>query len=128
MSTITKNLRLCVMITYTIFQPLTEEHLPTNQKLINLCYSDVKNITSILSCCLGPKCVSSNNDTKALSLCDGCFSHICITQPKNHLPKKKQLINLLLSSIFSWCNGVKIVVSRKDQRELSHEDNHFFVT
>ena len=40
------------MLTDTIFQPLTEKHLPTNQKLINLCYSDVKNLTSILSCCL----------------------------------------------------------------------------
>ena len=78
--------------------------------------------------------MSSNNDTKALSLHDSFFSHICITQPKNHLPKNKQLLNLLyddmesLSSIFSWCNGVKIVVSRKDPRAVSHEDNHFFIT
>ena len=92
------------------------------------------NVTSILSCCLGRKCVSSNNDTKALSLCDSCFSHICITQLKNHQPKNKQLINLLcddmesLISIFSWCNRVKIVVSRKDPRALSHEDNDFFIT
>ena len=83
---------------------------------------------------LGPKCASSNNDTKASSVCDSCFSHICITRPKNHLPKNKQLINLLydemesLSSIFSWCNGVKIVVSRKDPPALSHEDNHLFIT
>ena len=78
--------------------------------------------------------MSSNNDTKALSLCDSCFSHICITGPKNHLPKNKQPINLLyddmesLSSILRWCNGVKIVVSRKDPRALSHGDNHLFIT
>ena len=53
---------------------------------------------------------------------------------KNHLPKNKQLLNLLyddvesLSSIFSWCNRVRIVASRKDPRKLSHEDNHFFIT
>ena len=29
------------------------------------------------------------------------------------------------SSIFSWCRGVKIVVSRKDRIALSHGDNHF---
>ena len=94
----------------------------------------MKNVTSILSYCLGPKGVTSNNDTKALSLCDSCFSHICITRLKNHQPKNKQLINLLydemesLSSIFSWCNDVKIVLSRKDPRALSHEDNHYFIT
>ena len=43
----------------------------------------------------------------------------------------KQLIVLLYiemkrsSSLFSWCNGVKIVVLRKDRLALSHEDNHF---
>ena len=78
---------------------------------------------------MGPTCVSSNNDTKALSLCDSYLSLICITRPKNHLPTNKQLINLLydeiesLSSIFRWCNGVKIVVSRKDRLALSHGDN-----
>ena len=130
--TITQKFCLSVIITDIIYQPLTETHLPTNQSLINLCYSDVRNLTSILSYCLGPKCVSSNNDTKALSLCDSCFPHICITGPKNHLPKN--IINLLygdmesLSSIISWCNGVKIEVSRKDPRALSHEDNHLFIT
>ena len=78
--------------------------------------------------------MSSINDTKALSLCDSCFSHICITQPKNQLPKNKLLINHLyddmesLSPILSVCNGVKIVVSRKDPRALSHGDNHFNIT
>ena len=50
---------------------------------------------------------------------------------KNHLPKNKQLLNLLyddvesLSSIFSWCNRVRIVVSMKDRLALSHGDNPF---
>ena len=81
--------------------------------------------------------MSSNNDTKALPLCDNHVSLIFITQPENHLLTNKQLIDLLyneiksLSSIFSWCTGVKIVVSRKDRLALSHEENHFdmcFVT
>ena len=93
-----------------------------------------RTLTSILSCCLGHKCVSSNNDIKALPLCDSCFSHICITRPKNHQPNNKQLVNHLYddmeswSSILSWCNGVKIIASRKDPLALSHEDNHFFIT
>ena len=37
--------------------------LVTNKQLINLLYNDVKNVTSILSCCIGPKHVSSNNGT-----------------------------------------------------------------
>ena len=43
----------------------------------------------------------------------------------------KQLIDILynemksLNSIFSWCNGVKIVVLRIHQLALSHGDNHF---
>ena len=75
----------------------------------------MKNLTSIYSCFLGPKRVSSNNDTKALSLCDNYFSLISITRPKIHLPTNKQIVNFLynemesLSSIFSWCNVVKIV-------------------
>ena len=69
--------------------------------------------------------------TKALSLCDNCFSLICINRPKNHLPTNKQPTNLIydelesLSSIFRWCNCVKIVVSRKDRLALSLGDNHF---
>ena len=64
-------------------------------------------------------------------LCDNYFSLIFITRPKNHLPTNNQLINLLhnemdsLSSIFSWCDGVKMVVSMKDRVALSHGYNHF---
>ena len=73
----------------------------------------------------------TNNDTTALSLCDNCFSLIFITRPKYHLPTNKQLISLIynemesLSSIFRWCNGVRIVDSRKDRLALSHGDNRF---
>ena len=98
----------------------------TNQYL--LCYIVVKYLTSILSYCLGSKCVSSNNDTKALSLCDNCFARILLNQPKNYLPTINNLLTFYvtcLSSMFSWCSGVKIVVSRKDPRALSHGDNHF---
>ena len=81
--------------------------------------------------------MSSNNDTKALSLCDNHVSLIFITRPLNHLLSNKQLIDFLhnemksLGSIFSWCNRVNILVSRKDQLALSHGENRFdriFVT
>ena len=72
--------------------------------------------------------------TKALSLCDNCFSLICINRPKNNLLTNRQPTNVIydelesLSSIFTWCNCVKIVVSRKDLLALSHGDNHLFIT
>ena len=75
--------------------------------------------------------MSSNNDTKALSLCDNHVSLFFITRPLNNLLTNKQLIDLLhnkmksLGSIFSWCNLVNILVSRKDQLALSHGDNRF---
>ena len=75
--------------------------------------------------------MSSNNDTKGLSLCNNYISLILITRPYNHLLTYKQLIDHLynqmksLSSIFSWCKGVKIVILRKDRLALSHGDNHF---
>ena len=68
--------------------PLPENHLQTNKQLIT---NDVKNLTSILSCCIGPKGVSSNDDTKALSLCENHFSIIFTTRPLNYLRKNKQL-------------------------------------
>ena len=70
--------------------------------------------------------MSSNNDTKALSLCDNHFSLNLITRPQNHLLTNKRLIDLLhnemkcLISIFSWCIGANIVALRKDRLALSH--------
>ena len=52
----------------------------TNKELINLLYNDVKNLTSILSFCIGPKCVS-NEDIKALFLCELHFSLIFKSRP-----------------------------------------------
>ena len=40
-----------------VFITLTENRVRTNKQLINLLYNDVKNLTSILSWCIGPKCV-----------------------------------------------------------------------
>ena len=42
----------------------------TNKELTNLLYNDVKNLTSSLNFSKAPKCVLSNNATKALSLRD----------------------------------------------------------
>ena len=39
-------------------------------QIINRLYKDEKNFTSVLSFCIGPKCVSSNDDRKALILCE----------------------------------------------------------
>ena len=70
--------------------------------------------------------MSSNNDTKALSLCDNHFSLNFITRPQNHLLTNKRLIDLLhnemkcLISFFRWCIGVNIVALRKDRLALSH--------
>ena len=72
--------------------------------------------------------MSSNNHTKALSLCDNCFARILLNQAKNYLPTKNNLLTFYvtcLSSKFSSCSGVKIEVSRKDPRALSHGDNDF---
>ena len=79
--TITQNICLTVIITDINFQPLTETNLRTNQWLIILFYSIVNNLTSIFSCCIGPKCVPFNNDTKALSLCDNQVLLTFITRP-----------------------------------------------
>ena len=114
---ITQNFCPSVIISDIIkfFQHLTETHLWTNQSLITLFYCVVKNLTSIFSYCIGPKCVSSNNESKALSVCDNHFSLNFITRPSNDLLKNKQLIVLLynemksLSSILSCCIGLKCV-------------------
>ena len=104
----------------------------TNKQLINLLYNDVKNWTSSLSCCIGPKCVSSNNGTKALLfLCELHFSLIFKSQPLYHLRTKKQLINLLyndvknLTSILSYCIGPKCVSSKDDTKALFQCELHF---
>ena len=71
-----------------------DTHLGLNKQLINLLYNDVKNLTSILNCYVGPKCVASNNDAKPLSLYDIHFSQIFITRPDTDTELNKQLINL----------------------------------
>ena len=57
---------LCEIITCDIFSiTLPQNHLQKNKQLINLLYYDVKNLTSISSGCIGPKCVTSNKDNTA---------------------------------------------------------------
>ena len=137
----------------------------TNKEPINLLYNDVKNLTSIFSFCIRSKYVSSNDDTKALFLCELHFSHIftsrpfwasalvpsvssnddrkalflcelhfsliLTSRPLNDQRTDKQLMNLLyndvknLNSIFSRCNCVNIVPSKKDWKALYQWDNHF---
>ena len=64
---------------------LPNDHLETNNLLINLLKNEVKNVSSILNCYIAPKCVSSKNITKTLSLHEDQFSIITITRPENNL-------------------------------------------
>ena len=106
-------------------------HLRTKNQLIYRLYNDVKNFTSVLSFCIGRKCVSSNDDTKAVFLCELHFSLIFTSRPLNHQRTNKQLVTLRyndvknFSSIFSCCNCVNIVTSKKDWKALYQWDNHF---
>ena len=69
-------LYLCVTtILLCFFISRHYNHLRTNKQLITLRYNDVKNFSSTLNFCIGPTSVSSNNDTKALSLRD---NHCCL--------------------------------------------------
>ena len=54
----------------TIVPFCPENHLQTNKQIINLLYIDVKNLTSIMRCCMWS---SSQNDTKGSSPCDNLF-------------------------------------------------------
>ena len=72
-----------------------------------------------MSCCIGPKGVSSKDDRKALFLCELHFSLILTSGPLNHQRTNNQHITLVynemksLISIFSCCFGLKGVSSRK---------------
>ena len=92
---------LCVItILLYFFISRHYNHLRTNEQLINLRYNDLKNFSSILSFCIGPTSVSSNNDMKALSLRDNhCYLFLYISRHYNHLWKNKQIINLLYNDI-----------------------------
>ena len=97
-------------------------HSRTNNQLIYLLYSDVKNLTSILSFCIGPKCVFSNDDTKAVFLCELHFSLFLKLTFKSSA--HKQPINFRyndvknFTSILSFCIGPKCVFSRDDTKAL----------
>ena len=100
-------------------------------QIINRLYKDVKKFTSVLSFCIGPKCVSSNDDTKALFLCELHFSLIFTNRPSNHQRTNKQLINLLsnyvknLTSILSCCIGPKCASYNDDTKALFSCELHF---
>ena len=68
-----QNVYLCMIFTSQIFITRPDTDLGLNKQLINLRYNDMKNLTLILYHCIGPKCVPSTNDTKALFLCDNRF-------------------------------------------------------
>ena len=59
---LTKALFLCELHFSVIFTGRPLNHQRTNNQRINLLYNDVKKLTSILSCCTGPKGFSSNDE------------------------------------------------------------------
>ena len=88
-----QKLYLYVIITVVFFYISRQyNHVRTNKHLIKLLFNDVKNLTSILSCCIGPKCVSSNDDTKALFLCELYFLLDFTSRPLNHQRTNNQRI------------------------------------
>ena len=127
----TKALFLCELHFSQIFTSRPLNHQRTNKQLINLLSNDVKNLTSILSCCIGPKCVSCNDDTKALFSCESHFSIIIKRRPLNLQLTNKQPINLLyndvknLTSTLSFCIGPKCVTCNDDTKTLFFSELHF---
>ena len=99
-------------------------HLQTNTQLVNILPNDVKNLTSILSCCIGHKCGYCNDDTKALLLCESHFSLIFQSRALYHQLTSKHSINILcndvknLTSILKFCIGRKCVLSNNDMKAL----------
>ena len=84
---------------FTYFDKWTIKFQWTNNQHITLLYNEMKSLSSIFSCCFGPKGVSSRN---ALFLCQLHFSLNIRSQEMKSL-----------SSIFSCCFGPKGVSSRK---------------
>ena len=115
----TKALSLCEIHFLFIITSRPLNHQRINNQRNNLLYNDVENKTSILTCCFGPKCVSSNDDRKALFLCEIHFSLTLTSGPLNHQRTNNQHITIVynemksLSSIFRCCVGPKGVSSRK---------------
>ena len=120
-----------MIITFHYFVSQHYNHLQPNNQHFDVLYNDVKNSTSILSFCIGPKCVSSNDDTKALFLCELHISLFVTIRPLNHQRKNKQPINLRynvvknLSSILSYCIGPKRLSSNDDRKALFPCELHF---
>ena len=120
----TKALFLCELhfSLFVTIRPLN--HQRKNKQPINLRYNDVKNLSSILSYCIGPKRLSSNDDRKALFPCELHFSLIFTSRPLNHQQTNKQPITLLynemksLSSILSCCKCVNILLSKERLKSI----------
>ena len=115
-----KALFLCELHFATLRTSRPLNHQRTNKQPINFRYNCVKNFTSILCFCIGLKCVSSNDDTKALFHCGLHFARIFTSRSFNHQRTIKQFITLRnndmknLISFLSCCNSVNIVPSKKD--------------
>ena len=120
-----KALFLCELHFSLILTSGPLNHQRTNNQHITLLYNEMKSLSSIFSCCFGPKGVSSR---KALFLCQLHFSPIFTSRSLNNQRTNKQLITLLhnemKSSIFSCCNGINSVLSKKEWKAFYQWDNH----
>ena len=90
----TKPLFLCE-IHFLFLTRHSLNHQRKNRQHINLLYNDVRNQTYSFSCCCGPKVVSSNDDRKALFLCEIHILLIFTSRSLNNQRTNKQLITLL---------------------------------
>ena len=91
----TKALSLCEIHFLFIITSRPLNHQRINNQRINLLYNNVRNQTYSFSCCCGPKVVFSNDDRKALFLCEIHILLIFTSRSLNNQRTNKQLITLL---------------------------------
>ena len=109
----TKALLLCELHFSLILESRPLYHQLTIKHPSNILCNDVKNLTSILMFRIGRECVLSNDDMKALFLCELHFSLIFTNRLLNHQRTNKQLTDIYytdaknLTSVMSFCIGPK---------------------
>ena len=87
--TMIQKLYFCMNYTFHFFYKSTFKS-SADKQLITIRYNYVKNFTSILSWCIGPKCASSSNGTKGLSLGNNHFCRFFfISRLYNHVVDKQ---------------------------------------
>ena len=98
--TMIQKLYFCVNYTFHFFLQVDLQIIrgQTNN-LLPFCYNDVKNLSSILSCCNCDNIVPSKKDWKALRQWENNISVILITPPER---TNKELIYHLYTNMMNW--------------------------